>query len=90
MLDEMTEEFGRKHGFPPGTNRVRLARHDDQEIARALGSDGRAAADLVTFYGSIAEVVWEDVGNGYVLVLTPSVVRFPRHAGGADQLVRRG
>jgi hypothetical protein len=67
VLDEMTEEFGRKHGFPPGTNRVRLARHDDQEVARALGSDGRAAADLVTFYGSIAEVVWEDVGNGYFI-----------------------
>ncbi|MER6187200.1 SMI1/KNR4 family protein [Streptomyces sp. NPDC001652] len=65
LLGEMTEEFESKHGFPPGTNQIRLADHGDQEAVRVLGSDARASADLVTFYGSIGEVSWEDVGNGY-------------------------
>ncbi|MFE0178501.1 SMI1/KNR4 family protein [Streptomyces sp. NPDC059002] len=66
-LEEMTEEFERKHGFPPGTNQVRLADREDQEAARALGCEAPAAVDLATFYGSIGEVVWEDVGNGYFM-----------------------
>jgi hypothetical protein len=65
VLGEMTDEFESKHGFPPGTNQIRLADHGDQEAVRVLGSDTRASADLVTFYGSIGEVSWEDVGNGY-------------------------
>ncbi|MGW1716370.1 SMI1/KNR4 family protein [Streptomyces sp. NPDC002156] len=67
VLGEMAWEFERKHGFPPGTNLIRLTDHDDQDVVRALGSDARAPEDLVTFYGSIGEVVWEDVGNGYFI-----------------------
>ncbi|MFE0063427.1 hypothetical protein, partial [Streptomyces sp. NPDC059003] len=67
VLGEMTEGFERKHGFPPGTNQIRLASHDDQGAVRALGTDVRAPHDLVVFYGSIGEVVWADVGNGYFI-----------------------
>ncbi|MDQ0596427.1 hypothetical protein QF037_000772 [Streptomyces canus] len=67
VLGEMTEEFESRHGFPPGTNQMRLADHGDQETVRVLGSEARASADLVTFYGSIGEVSWEDVGNGYFI-----------------------
>ncbi|MFF4139647.1 SMI1/KNR4 family protein [Streptomyces mirabilis] len=67
VLDEMTEEFERKHGFPPGANQVRLADREDQEAAHALGRDAPAAVDLVTFYSRIGEVVWADVGNGYFI-----------------------
>ncbi|MFF1335540.1 SMI1/KNR4 family protein [Streptomyces sp. NPDC058298] len=63
----MTEEFESKHGFPPGTNQIRLADHGDQGTVRVLRSDARASADLVTFYGSIGEISWEDVGNGYFI-----------------------
>ncbi|WP_327721700.1 SMI1/KNR4 family protein [Streptomyces sp. NBC_00490] len=63
----MTDEFESKHGFPPGNNQIRLADHGDQEAVRVLRSDARASADLVTFYGSIGEVSWEDVGNGYFI-----------------------
>lgn len=67
VLDEMTGGFEQKHGFSPGTNQVRPANHDDQEAARALGSSGRVAGDLVVFYDSIGEIVWGDVGNGYFI-----------------------
>ncbi|WP_369032772.1 SMI1/KNR4 family protein [Streptomyces adonidis] len=67
VLGEMTEGFESRHGFPPGTNQIRLADHDDQEMVRVLGSDARASEDLVIFYGSIGEVSWEDVGNGYFI-----------------------
>ncbi|MDQ1022786.1 hypothetical protein QF035_000368 [Streptomyces umbrinus] len=65
VLNAMTEEFERRHGFPPGTNQVRSANHDDQEAARALVQVDVAAGDLVAFYESVGEVTWEDVGNGY-------------------------
>nr|WTB30988.1 hypothetical protein OG781_17210 [Streptomyces sp. NBC_00830] len=32
----MTDEFEHEHGFPPGTNEVRPADHDDQATARML------------------------------------------------------
>ncbi|MFC9463557.1 SMI1/KNR4 family protein [Streptomyces coelicoflavus] len=63
----MTGEFEHRHGFPPGTNRVRLADHDDQRAARTLARVTPTPADLVTFYVSIGDVTWEDVGNGYFL-----------------------
>lgn len=64
-LKAMTNEFERRHGYPPGTNQVRLAGHDDQAAARALAQVNLAPADLVTFYESIGDVTWADVGNGY-------------------------
>jgi hypothetical protein len=64
-LNTMTEEFEYRHGFPPGPNHVRLADHDDRQAARALARVHLAAADLVTFYDSIGNVTWADVGNGY-------------------------
>ncbi|MEV5017096.1 hypothetical protein ACIGW1_27820 [Streptomyces sp. NPDC053780] len=63
----MTDEFEHRHGFPPGTNQVRLADHDDQAAARTLAQVTATPADLVTFYESIGDVTWEDVGNGYFL-----------------------
>ncbi|MEU9917449.1 SMI1/KNR4 family protein [Streptomyces sp. NPDC051001] len=76
LLGEMTEEFESKHGFPPGTNQIRLADHGDQEAVRVLGSDARASADLVTFYGGIGEVSWEDVGNGYFIYPPRDVLEY--------------
>ncbi|MDI6521713.1 SMI1/KNR4 family protein [Streptomyces coelicoflavus] len=63
----MTGEFERRHGFPPGTNQVRPADHDDQAAARTLAQITPTPADLVTFYESIGDVIWEDVGNGLFL-----------------------
>jgi hypothetical protein len=63
----MTDEFERRHGFPPGTNQVRLADRDDRAAARALAELDLASADLVTFYDSVGDVTWADVGNGYFL-----------------------
>ncbi|WP_141209008.1 SMI1/KNR4 family protein [Streptomyces griseorubiginosus] len=63
----MTGEFEHRHGFPPGTNQVRPANHDDQAAARTHAQVTTAPADLVTFYESIGDVSWADVGNGYFL-----------------------
>ncbi|MFI7349494.1 SMI1/KNR4 family protein [Streptomyces sp. NPDC049936] len=63
----MTGEFEQRHGFPPGINQVRPADHDDQTAARTLTQVTPTPADLVTFYESIGDVTWEDVGNGYFL-----------------------
>ncbi|MFF4055557.1 SMI1/KNR4 family protein [Streptomyces sp. NPDC001668] len=63
----MTGEFEHRHGYPPGTNQVRLADHDDQAAARMLAQVTPAPADLVTFYENIGDVTWSDVGNGYFL-----------------------
>ncbi len=81
VLKKMTEEFECKHGFPPGTNQVRLADHEDQEAARFLGRDGLAAVDLVTFYSHIGEVVWADVGNGYFIHPVRDVLLQPAESG---------
>lgn len=64
-LKAMTDEFERRHGFPPGANEVRLADHADQAAARTLVQVSLVPADLVTFYDSIGEVTWADVGDGY-------------------------
>ncbi|MFD7020173.1 hypothetical protein [Streptomyces sp. NPDC059928] len=76
ILGEMTEGFERKHGFPPGTNQIRLAGHDDQGAVRALGTDARVLSDVVVFYGSIGEVVWADVGNGYFVHSAADVLQY--------------
>ncbi|MGA5810994.1 hypothetical protein ACPC39_33370 [Streptomyces cellulosae] len=63
----MTGEFEYRHGFPPGTNQVRPADHDDQAAARTLAQVTPTTADLVTFYECIGDVTWADVGNGHFL-----------------------
>ncbi|MFD5013780.1 SMI1/KNR4 family protein [Streptomyces chartreusis] len=63
----MTGEFEQRHGFPPGTNQVRPASHDGQAAARTLAQVTPTPTDLVTFYDSIGDVTWADVGNGYFL-----------------------
>ncbi|MEV5605716.1 SMI1/KNR4 family protein [Streptomyces sp. NPDC052299] len=90
----MTGEFERRHGFPPGTNEVRSASRDDQTAARALAQAGLIPADLVTFYDSIGNVTWADVGNGYFLDAASDVLlRFQENGAvdaGADQKVAIG
>ncbi|WP_031028287.1 hypothetical protein [Streptomyces sp. NRRL WC-3725] len=63
----MTGHFERRHGFPPGTNEVRSADRDDQAAAHALAQAALIPTDLVTFYDSVGDVTWADVGNGYFL-----------------------
>ncbi|THA76089.1 SMI1/KNR4 family protein [Streptomyces sp. A0642] len=70
----MTVDFERQHGFPPGTNEVRPADHDDQAAARLLARAGTAPADLITFYGSIGDATWADVGNGYFVAPAADVL----------------
>ncbi|MGQ4443152.1 SMI1/KNR4 family protein, partial [Streptomyces violaceoruber] len=57
-LEAMTDEFERRHGFPPGVNEVRRADSADQAAARTLARDSLVPADMVTFYDSIGEVAW--------------------------------
>ncbi|MDT6983937.1 SMI1/KNR4 family protein [Streptomyces lusitanus] len=63
----MTDEFEDRHGFPCGTNAIRAADHDDQAAARRLAQVAPVSADLITFYDSIGDVTWPDVGNGHFL-----------------------
>ncbi|UAX58442.1 SMI1/KNR4 family protein (plasmid) [Streptomyces sp. A144] len=63
----MTGEFERRHGFPPGTNEVRLASRDDQAAARTLCQALLIPAGLVPFYDCIGDVTWADIGSGYFL-----------------------
>ncbi|MFF9100263.1 SMI1/KNR4 family protein [Streptomyces rubrogriseus] len=80
----MTDDFERRHGFPPGVNEARLADSADRAAARTLARDGLVPADLVTFYGSIGEVTWADVGNG-CFVDPPADVLLPfKHYGTVD------
>ncbi|MFD5650162.1 MULTISPECIES: SMI1/KNR4 family protein [unclassified Streptomyces] len=85
----MTDEFERRHGFTPGANEVRLADHADQAAARTLAQVSLVPADLVTFYDSIGEVTWADVGNGYFVDPAADVLLRFRQYGtvdvGADQ-----
>ncbi|MFJ6650850.1 hypothetical protein ACIQPS_35095 [Streptomyces sp. NPDC091290] len=85
----MTDEFERRHGFPPGANEVRLADHADQAAARTLAQVSLVPADLITFYNSIGEVTWADVGNGYFVDPAADVLlRFKQYGTvdvGADQ-----
>ncbi|WP_405639791.1 SMI1/KNR4 family protein [Streptomyces sp. NBC_00019] len=73
-LAVMADEFEHRHGFPPGTNQVRRADRGDQAAAHALAQLDHAPADLVTFYDSIADVTWGDVGNGYFIHPVPDVL----------------
>ncbi|CAL9484535.1 SMI1/KNR4 family protein [Streptomyces sp. enrichment culture] len=88
-LKAMTDEFERRRGFPPGVNEVRLADRADQAAARALARVSLVPADLVTFYDSIGEVTWADVGNGYFVDSAVDVLlRFEQYGTvdvGADQ-----
>ncbi|WND39929.1 SMI1/KNR4 family protein [Streptomyces sp. BB1-1-1] len=80
----MTGEFGRRHGFPPGVNEVRPANRDDQTAARALAQASLIPADLVTFYDSIGDVTWADVGNGYFLHPASDVLLRLQEYGAVD------
>ncbi|WP_327713302.1 SMI1/KNR4 family protein (plasmid) [Streptomyces sp. NBC_00464] len=88
----MTDDFERRHSFPPGTNEVRPADHDDQATARMLAQESLAPADLVTFYDTIGDVTWADVGNGYFVVPAGDVLLQLTECGavevGADQKAR--
>ncbi|MFG3589435.1 SMI1/KNR4 family protein [Streptomyces sp. NPDC047990] len=90
----MVGEFERRHGFPPGTNEVRPASRDDQTAARTLAQADLVPADLATFYDSIGNVTWADVGNGYFLDPASDVLlRLQEHGPvdvGTDQKVAIG
>jgi hypothetical protein len=85
----MTDGFERRHGFPPGANEVRPPVPADRTAARTLARLGIAPADLVTFYDSVGEIAWEDVGNGYFVDSAADVLlRFQQYGTvdvGADQ-----
>lgn len=83
-LKAMTDEFERRHGFPSGANEVRLADRDDQAVARTLAQVSIVPADLVTFYGSIGEVAWADVANGYFVDPAGDVVLRLKQYGAVD------
>lgn len=93
-LAAMTNEFERRHGFPPGTNEVRPASRDDRTAARTLTQACLIPADLVTFYDSIGAVTWADVGNGYFLDSASDVLlrlqEYSAVAAGADQKMAIG
>ncbi|MFJ2095407.1 hypothetical protein ACIOEW_40250 [Streptomyces sp. NPDC087901] len=72
-LKTMIDDLERRHGFPPGANEVRPAAHDDQAAARMLTEVSLAPADLVTFYHSIGNETWADVGNGYLVAPAENV-----------------
>ncbi|WP_449349950.1 SMI1/KNR4 family protein [Streptomyces shaanxiensis] len=80
----MTDEFERRHGFPPGANVVRPANRDDQAAARTLAQVSLIPADLATFYDSIGDVTWADVGNGYFLDPAHDVLLRIREYGVVD------
>ncbi|MFD4264064.1 SMI1/KNR4 family protein [Streptomyces sp. NPDC058534] len=85
----MTDEFERRHGFPPGANEVRLAGHADRAAARTLAQAAIVPAGLGTFYDSIGDVTRADVGNGYFVDPAADVLlRFQQYGAvdvGADQ-----
>jgi hypothetical protein len=83
-LKAMTDEFERRHGFPPGVNEVRLAHHADQAAARTLIQIGIVPADLGAFYDSIGDVTWADVGNGYFVDSAADVLLGFREYGAVD------
>lgn len=83
-LKAMTDEFERRHGFPPGANEVRLADHADQAAARTLAQAGIVPADLVTFYDNIGDVTWADVGNGYFVDPGSDVLLWCKQFGPVD------
>ncbi|MEU5771262.1 SMI1/KNR4 family protein [Streptomyces asoensis] len=68
----------------PGTNEVRLASRDDQTAARALAQAGLIPTDLATFYNSIGDVTWADVGNGYFLDPASGVLLRLQENGAVD------
>ncbi|MET7429890.1 MULTISPECIES: hypothetical protein [Streptomyces] len=80
----MTDEFERRHGFPPGSNEVRPADRDDQAAARALAQAALIPADLVAFYDSVGDVTWADVGNGYFLDPASDVLLRLQEYGAVD------
>ncbi|MGC9479804.1 SMI1/KNR4 family protein [Streptomyces sp. alain-838] len=80
----MTGEFEDQHGFPSGTNEVRPADDDDQVAARRLAQVAPVPADLVTFYDSIGDVTWADVGNGYFLEPASVVLQRLQNDGPVD------
>jgi hypothetical protein len=80
----MTDEFERRHGFPPGTNEIRLADHADQAAARTLAQVSDVPADLGTFYDSIGGVSWADVGNGYFVDPAGDVLLRLKEYGAVD------
>ncbi|MEJ1202188.1 MULTISPECIES: SMI1/KNR4 family protein [unclassified Streptomyces] len=68
----------------PGVNEVRPANRDDQTAARALAQASLTPADLVTFYDSIGDVTWADVGNGYFLHPASDVLLRLQEYGAVD------
>lgn len=82
-LKAMTDEFEDRHGFA-GANEVRLTSDADQAAARTLAQVSIVPADLGTFYGSIGDVTWADVGNGYFVDPAADVLLRFKQYGAVD------
>ncbi|MER7739061.1 SMI1/KNR4 family protein [Streptomyces sp. NPDC096538] len=80
----MTDEFEHRHGYPAGTNEVRPAGQADQVAARTLTQVHVVPADLVTFYDSVGDLTWEDVGNGHFVDSAADVLLRFREDGTVD------
>ncbi|MEU1347881.1 SMI1/KNR4 family protein [Streptomyces sp. NPDC005795] len=80
----MADEFEHRHGFPPGANGLRPADRDDRATARMLAQASFTPADLVTFYYSIGDVAWADVGNGYFVASAGDVLSQLKEYGAVD------
>ncbi len=83
-LKAMTDDFEQRHDYPPGANEIRPTDHDDQAAVRRLTQVSLATADLITFYDSIGEVTWADVGNGYFVAPAEDVLLQLGEYGGVD------
>jgi hypothetical protein len=64
-LGTLMSTFEEKYGYPPGTNEIKPPDADARSAAAELAREQLTPVDLVTFYGSIGEVVLADVGNAY-------------------------
>ncbi|MFI9468178.1 SMI1/KNR4 family protein [Streptomyces sp. NPDC052492] len=83
-LQAITDEFEHRHGYPAGTNEVRPADRADQVVARTLAQVHVVPADLVTFYDSVGDLTWEDVGNGHFVDSAAAVHARFRQYGTVD------
>ncbi|MGC7102124.1 hypothetical protein ACPZ19_46275 [Amycolatopsis lurida] len=65
-LQSVLAAFDTYYPFPPGENEVILTSHDHRDGLETLRTHP-VPPDLITFYGTINEVVMADIGNAYFI-----------------------